>query len=67
MGAYTNQYEEAFWLFGWLAVMVAVAMVFYSISEWVFAKLDEQVYEATERGLVQGPAQDELEDDDETE
>ena len=64
MGTYASQYEEALWLIGWLAVVVAVAMVFYSISEWVFAKLDEQAYEATERGLVQGPAQDELEDDD---
>ena len=67
MGTYASQYEGALWLIGWLAVVVAVAMVFYSISEWVFAKLDEQTYEATERGLVQGPAQNEPEDDDEAE
>ena len=67
MGTYANQYEEALWLIGWLAIVVAVAMLFYSISEWVFAKLDEQTYEATERGLVQGPTRDEPEDDDEVE
>lgn len=67
MGAYANQYEEVFWLIGWLTVVVVVAMLFYSLSEWVFAKLDEQTYEATERGLVQGPTPDESEDDDEVE
>lgn len=67
MGAYANQYEEAFWLIGWLTVVVVVAMLFYSLSEWVFAKLDEQTYETTERGLVQGPTPDESEDDDEVE
>ena len=67
MGVYASQYEEALWLIGWLTAVVVVAMLFYSISEWAFAKLDEQTYEATERGLVQGPTQDELEDDDEVE
>ena len=63
MGTYASQYEGAMWLIGWLTVVVVVAMVAYSISEWVYAMLDEQDYDAVERGLVQGPQPDDAEND----